>query len=491
MGLLAVDLGTSSLKAGLYEGGALIATAHEPLVTSHPGPGLAEQDPEAWWAAMVRTVRTVTSGAGSPSVEAIAITGQSDSLVAVDAEGAPVRPCMLWMDPRGLRELEGALSTLGADSVRHVTGLRPGPNFTAPKAAWLRVHEPSSFTRARWLLQPKDYLLLRVIGEAVTDPSSASRYLAFDRHTLRWWPDMLEALGIPPGILPPIVPSDGVAGRTTPSAAVELGLRHGVPVATGAADRAAEALGLGIDATEVMVSTGTATGVVRPIAHGHEIDDRSIITPFHAIRGETLAILSQPTSGVVLQWLAGLIGDRDVASDEAVDRLAREAEASPPGAHGLIVLPHFMGARSIRWQPDARGAMNGLTLGTTRGDLARAIVEGVACEVGACLDHLAAAAGSPARLVLTGGANRSSLWAQTLVDVAGIGAVRYRDRDGALAGAMVLAGAAAGSWSDLRSAARLRLRPDALFSPDPDRAAIYGDLRRRYEEFSAQVLQNP
>jgi xylulokinase len=488
MRLLALDVGTSGLKAGLYEDGALVRTAHEPLTTRHPGPGLAEQDPEDWWAAMVRTVRCVTGGVEGGSVEAAGITGQSDSLVAVDAKGTPVWPCMLWMDGRGLEQLDRAVSSLGASEIRRVTGLRAGVNFTAPKAAWLRVHEPSAFSRARWLLQPKDYLLLRLVGNAVTDPSSASRYLAFDRLASRWWPEMLGALDLPNGLFPPVVASDDLAGHVTREAAAELGLRAGLPVAAGAADRAAEALGLGIDTSEVMVSTGTATGVVRPIGRTVDVVDPAIITPFHAVRDEVLAILSQPTSGVVLEWFAGIADGGDGSRGEMLARLAREAEASAPGAQGLLVLPHFMGARSIRWEPAARGAIGGLTLATTRGDIARAIIEGISFEVAACLERLAAAAGPPARLVLTGGANRYSIWAQTLVDVAGTGGVRYGDRDGALAGAMVLAGGAVGAWSDLRGAARLRLRSDAAFTPDPDRHATYCRLRERYEDFYSRLL---
>jgi xylulokinase len=396
---------------------------------------------------------------------------------------------MLWMDGRGREQLERAVAALGEGEIRRVTGLRAGANFTAPKAAWLREHEQSSFARVRWLLQPKDFLLLRLVGCAVTDPSSASRFLAYDRLARRWWPEMLEALDLSPGLLPRVVDSDGVAGHVTPEAAMELGLLAGIPVAAGAADRAAEALGLGIETTEVMVSTGTATGVVQPIGRDVAVTDPAIITPFHAVRDEVLAILSQPTSGVVFDWFARLVDrEGDLDHDTLLARLAIEAEASPPGSNGLLVLPHFMGARSIRWEPATRGAVLGLTLATTRGDIARAIVEGVSFEIAACLEHLSATAGPPARLVLTGGANRTSIWAQTLVDVAGVEGVRYADRDGSLAGAMVLAGGAIGAWSDLRGAARGRLHTDALLTPDPDRHALYRRLRETYEDFYSRVV---
>ncbi len=192
--LLGVDLGTSSCKVVLYQGDRMVAAEVAPIVTEYPGPGLAEQDPGAWWDTVCTLVRRVT-GSVAGDVAAIGVTAQSDSLVAVDADAEPVHPCILWMDGRGDDELQQLRAALGDERIREATGLRPSLSFTAAKVAWLRTHEPDAFGRVRWISQPKDYLVMRMTGTAVTDPSSASRSMLFDRLTSTWWPEMSELVG--------------------------------------------------------------------------------------------------------------------------------------------------------------------------------------------------------------------------------------------------------------------------------------------------------
>ncbi len=368
---LGIDLGTSGCKAGLFKDDVLIATAAEPVVTTYQDEGWAEQDADAWWTILVRIVARVLDDAGRPAVDALAVVGQSDSLVALDGSGRAVHPCMLWMDGRGAEELQRAVDTIGLEDLRRITGLRPGLNFTAPKAAWLARHRPAEYARTAWLVQPKDALTARMTGRIVTDPSSASRTLLFDIRTGRWSAAVVDAFGLDVRRLPPVLASGAEAGRLTREAAAELGLEAGIVVATGAADRAAEALGSGLTGTDTMVSTGTATGIVRAFSDRPAAPDPAVILPAHAVDGQRLAILSQPTSGTVLDWFASLTGPGVSAVDLEV-----AGSASPPGANGVTVLPFFMGARSIRWDASARGTIQGLTLATSRGDVARAIIEG-------------------------------------------------------------------------------------------------------------------
>lgn len=476
--ILAIDLGTSACKVGIFEDGLITAEASEPIRTTHPGPGRAEQDPDAWWAAVVRLVRSVRVASGGASVDGIGVCAQSDSLVPLDAAGRAVGPCMLWMDGRGVAELERAVHTLGAAAIMRRTGLRPGINFTAPKAAWLAHHRPAIYARTAWLTQPKDALVARMIGRAVTDPSSAARSLLYDIDASTWDRELIEAFGLNRERLPPVEPSAALAGRLSREAAGELGLPTGTPVATGAADRAAEALGVALAGDDTLVSTGTATGVVRAITR-RLADDDAVITPSHAIAGERIAMLSQPTSGTILDWFGRLVSDAASLSD-----LEAEARDSPLGANGVIVLPYFMGARSIRWDPSATGTMHGLTLATTRGDIARAIVEGVAFEINACLDRLTTVSGPSRRLLLAGGAHRSTLWSQVLVDVTGLPGVRYADDDAALVGAMLLAVGAIGASDDLRATARSRLVVAASYLPRPTAHDQYRQLAIRFEALS-------
>jgi xylulokinase len=474
--LLAIDLGTSACKVVLYRGDQVVASESAPVATIHPGPGLAEQDPRAWW----DTVRDLTSRIPAgyrTEVAAVGITGQSDSLVAVDDAAEPVRPCILWMDGRGETELSLIRDALGDSTIREVTGLRPALSFTAAKIAWLRHHEPAAFAQARWMLQPKDFLVLRLTGRAVTDPSSASRSMLLDRRSGTWWPAMLDLVGVDERVLPVIRSSGSVAGMLTSEAARDLGLRHGTPVTVGAADRAAEALSSGINGTEAMVSMGTATGIVMSIAAGDRVPDDAILHPAHALADRSMALMAVSTSGSLLEWLARLLG---VGPDDDRASLLAEAAAAGPGAGGVTLLPFLMGAKSVRWSQAARGVIAGLDLSTGRGELMRAALEGVAFEIDACLRRLGAALGPISGLVLVGGGQQADLAGRVLVDISGLPALRLQDHHAAAAGAMLLAGQAIGTWVDPLAVARARRHGERLL-PDPSRHAVYGDLAERYE----------
>jgi xylulokinase len=374
---------------------------------------------------------------------------------------------------------------MGRGTVHERTGLRSSSNYTAAKAAWVRGAERRLFDRARWLLQPKDYLHLRLTGASATDPSSASRTLLYDLRSRSWWPDALEAFGIPARLLPPIVPSASGDHVLTRASARALGLAAGTPVIVGAADRAAEALGLGIGASTAMVSTGTATGVALAFPRANQVADDRVTTPCHALPDELLAMLSIPTSGAILDWLAHLTGGRE---RHPVRSLLRHASGSDPGARGVVAVPTFAGARSFRWDARARGAIMGLEIGTTRGDLARAILEAIAFEVSACVGTLREAVGPLDRLFLTGGGHTDPFVCQLMADVTGLPSVSFRERDAGLAGAMLLAGAGIGEWQDPRATAAGRLGRGTLFEPDPVLHGTYRGLARRYEVAVAAAL---
>ena len=418
-------------------------------------------------------------------MDAVGLTAQSDTLVVVGADGRPTRPALLWMDTRGAHEAAEFEAAIGRAEIHRRTGLRSAFNYTGAKAAWVRRAEAATFDGARWLLQPKDFLCLRLTGAAVTDPSSASRTLLYDLQTQAWWPDALAAFGIPERLVPHVEASASGDDRLTRAGATTLGLAAGTPVVIGAADRAAEALGLAIGGAAAMVSTGTATGVALAFQDTIHVDDDRVTTPCHALPRERLGMLSIPTSGAIVDWLARLLGAR--GSNDA-QSLVREASRSEPGARGVIAVPTFAGARSFRWEPRARGALIGLTLGTTDGDLARAVLEGIAFEVAACLETLRTSVGAIDRLHLTGGGHGDPFICQLVADVTGVASITFGERDGALAGAMLLAGSAIGVWTDVRAAAAARLGQRTWYEPDPGRHGTYRGLAARYEAAVAGAL---
>jgi xylulokinase len=483
--VLAFDLGTTTAKAGVYLDGRLVGLGSRGVTTRRPARDLAEQSPAEWLQALELAARDALTAAGRLHIDAIGLSAQSDSLVAIDDNGQALRPALLWMDVRGVTEAAYLEEVVGRDRIHAVTGLRSSFNFTGPKAAWLRTAEPDVWRRTRWLMQPKDVLHLWLTGTPATDPASASRTLVFDLRAGRWWEDALQALGVPGQLWPEIAPSGASIAGLAREAARRLGISAGTPVSLGAADRAAEVLGLGVGDREAMVSTGTATGVAMTVPFVPGVVDTRIATPAHAIAGEAIALLSIPTSGVLLEWLGSVAIPEAASPADAVLRLAAR---SPRGANGVVAVPTFAGARSFRWDPAARGALLGLSVGTTRGDLARAIVEGIAFEVADCVEVLGEAVGPVSGLRLTGGGHRSSFSCRLTAEVTGVRAHRYEERDAALAGAMLLAGQAIGAWSDVRSEARRRLGPGRLFAPDPVAVDVYREHRARYRRGIKAVL---
>jgi xylulokinase len=281
------------------------------------------------------------------------------------------------------------------------------------------------------------------------------------------------------------VPAASSVGVLTAAAARRLGLPTGTPVVVGAADRAAEALGLGIGGPEAMISTGTATGVALAVPMSERpIDDR-ITSPAHAIAGEALALLSIPTTGAIVEWLAGITrsGGRD-----PIRTLSSLAATSEPGARGVTVVPAFHGARSFRWQPDARGAIVGLDLGTSVADLARAVMEGIAFEVAACLEELERTGGSVEQSRLTGGGFAQPFACQLMADITGRPAHQSTEPHAALTGAMLLAGRTLRRWSDLRVEAIARRGNARVFEPRPELQAAYAAAAARYRGVADRLI---
>ncbi|MDR7434144.1 MAG: FGGY family carbohydrate kinase [Armatimonadota bacterium] len=471
--ILTLDLGTTAVKATLFTvDGVVCAQAMREYPTERPRPDWAEQDPEVWWEASVEAIRALGD---LRSVKVISLTSQREGVVPVDAQGNPLARCIIWQDRRAYQEAQELASAFG-EGLHARTGMRPDPTFTAPKLLWMRRHDPDSFTRARWFLQPRDYLYLRLTGCAVTDPSLASRTMLWDLRAGCWWEEGLSYVGLRNDQLPPVYPSTAMPGSLSVGAAHSLGVQPGIPVVVGAGDRACEAIGVGAADGRVMVSTGTTTNIsTATVALPARLDPRLLYSA-HGIPGWYLIEQGLSTSGSILRWLRDeVLGGQWTYAD--LDRLAAE---SPPGARGLILLPFFMGARSTRWNPHARGLFLGFTLGHRLGDLVRSVLEGVAMEIRACLDLLREGSVHVSEIVVVGGGARSSLWNQILADAAGCPVVVPKEREAASLGAMILAAAGMGYLGEISSSWKTLNPVVNLFTYREEIARFYENLYSLY-----------
>ena len=479
---LAFDLGTGGCKAALVDLEArVVATAFVAYPTSYPAPGRHEQRPDDWWDAVARSAREVlTLDGGRHRVVAVGISGQSLALVPVDGSGAALLDAVpIWSDIRGE---DAAAAYFGSGDGDAAWYLRTGNGFprgmyTVFKAAWLRAAHPDVAARTALVLGSKDWVNARLTGVALTDPSYASGSGAYDLATRRMLPDVLAGLDVPAGWWPAIVPSREVVGHVTAPAAAATGIPAGVPVVAGGVDNACMALGAGLDRPgEAYISLGSSNWVT--VAGESPVLD-AVTRPFvfdHVLPGLTISALSTFGGGSSLTWLAGTLGRGD-----DLDALLDEAAAAPVGARGLTCVPTLAGGTVAEGGPAVRGALLGLDLGHTHGDLARAVVEGIGFSLAGAARAILADAPSAAEITATGGGARGGLLLQVLADLLGRPVVRPEAAQHCAAlGAAALALIGTGAWADtapLRAARRAAARAE----PRPDLAAAYDQPRARFD----------
>jgi xylulokinase len=462
--LVGLDVGTTSVKAlAVSEDGEVLATAEEAYALSTPRPGWAEQDPEDWWRATERALDAL--GVGTPA--GIGLSGQMHGLVALDAEGGVLRPAILWNDQRTAAQCAEIEATIGLEALVAATGNRALTGFTAPKLLWLRDEEPDVYERIACVLLPKDYVRLRLTGEQATDVSDASGTLLFDVAERRWSAEVAGAVGIPMDWLPRALESGAVSGET----------REGVPVAAGAGDQAAGALGAGVTQADGPLSVVLGTsGVVFAALPGYAADPQARVHAFcHALPGAWHAMGVMLSAAGSLEWLRRALG-----GEASFDTLIAEAEAWPAGVEGLRFLPYLAGERTPHADPDARGAFAGLGLRHDRGALVRAVLEGVAFGLRDSLDLLRELGVTSQRGRVSGGGARSDAWLRIVASALELPLERTAVDAGAAFGAALLGGVAAGVFADAGAAVEACVRVSSVIEPDDEAVRAYAEALPEY-----------
>jgi xylulokinase len=457
---LGIDLGTSSLKALVLDvDGAIVGTASAAYPMMTPQPGWAESDPEDWWEAAGRAVREA-AGARAPEIAAIGLSGQMHGVILSDDAGRPLRPAIIWADGRTRPQLEayGELS----ETLRHRLGNPLATGMAGPTLLWLRDNERPHYRRAQWALQPKDWLRLRLIHEAATEPSDASGTLLYDMTTDYWAKEVLDQLDLRLDFLAPIRESVEICGVLSAAAADHLGVRPNLPVVGGAADTAAAALAGGLfDPGPVQVTIGSGAQVVAP--RDRLAIDRTARTHLYraAAPDRWYAMAAIQNGGIALDWVRTTLG-------ATWDEVYAEAFAVPASAEGLFFLPYLTGERTPYFDPTVRGAWIGLRLGHSRGHLLRAALEGVAFAVRQGLEALAATRVPMTELRLAGGGSFDPRWRQLLADVFEQPLLATPTTAVSALGAALLAGVGFGAWPDARRVAALAAPPVPVARPGPE-----------------------
>src|SRR5271165_490833 len=478
---LGLDCGTSGLKALLTDGGgAPIASAARAYSPDRPHAGWSEQNPDDWLAAMAGAVADIKNSAGKAlgALKAIGFSGQMHGAVLIDRWDKPIRPAILHNDGRAYREAE----ELARDypDLPPVVGVKPMPGFTGPKLKWIARYEPDHRRRIASILSPKDYLRLALCGERGSDMSDAAGTWLLDEAARTWSAEAFAACEADPAWAPRLIEGSAPAGRIRPEAAAELGLPRGVVIAAGGGDAAVGAVGLGaIGPGEAFISLGTATQLIVATERYLSAPEKLVHSFAHALPARWYAMAAMLNGAGALAFAARLLGS-------SPDTLEREATEGYRGPGALIFLPYLSGERTPLDDPYARGVLFGMSETTSRADVARAVMEGVALTLAEARDCLAAASATIEQVGLIGGGARSALWTEMIAAATGFTVKRVKGGEtGPAYGAARLARLAATG----EAPEDLCTPPGVadVTEPDPALAEAFAKQRERFRALYAAV----
>lgn len=421
-----MDVGTSAIKAAAFdaETGRAIASHRVGYMATTAQPGQAELDAEIVWTSFVEAVRAIATAdtVRRDPIKAMSWSASGDEVLLVDEFDRPLGPVILSADTRGAEQIaELNRQVDGADMARR-TGLPIYPAHPLVRLLWYRAAQPRVLAEARQALGWAEWIQLRLGLEPVADDASASRWMTFDVVERRWFPEVLEALGLPTRILPRTAVSGTAIGEIPTRGVDALGLHGAIEAVTGAFDQVAATLGSGVwQSGDAAVGTGTWEVLTAPVTPATAPDagvDRGIGIGAFAGPTSLAAFALNPGGGSLLAWFAGVSGRCN--AEDAPDPVAVMVAAAPDAPSHIVVLPHFQGSPSPEPDPRARGLIAGLTLATTASDLVRGILEGITFQLRANLEALREMDVAPARIRNSGGGSRSPAWAQLKADVLGV-----------------------------------------------------------------------
>lgn len=480
---LGIDIGTYESKGVLVDAtGRIVAQASRPHKMLVPQPGWAEHRPrEDWWDDFCAISRELiaTSGVTPTDIRAVATSAIGPCMLPVDAEGEALSNAVLYgVDTRASQEIEELDARIGADVILDKCGNALTSQAVGPKILWLKRNRPDVFEKAARIVTSTTYLVQKLTGEAVIDHYSAANfaplYLADD---LDWSTSLADDI-VPVEMLPRLAWTTDIAGGITAAAAEATGLSAGTPVTTGTIDAGAEALSVGVlDAGDMLLMYGSTIFIIE-ITAARVRDARLWYAPWF-FPGQHAAMSGLATSGTLSHWFRENFA-KELDPANAVITLAAEAEASPPGAKGLVVLPYFSGERTPIHDPHAKGMIFGLDLTHTRGDIYRAVFEGIACGTNHVFETYAEAGAPPRAILAAGGGTKNRVWSQATSDVSGLTQIVREKTVGASYGDAFIAALAVG---DAKPADIREWNPVATeITADPARRDLYARQYRTFRE---------
>ncbi len=495
--LIGLDVGTSGAKCILCDDqGKVLASSTQEYPLYTPKPGWAEQDPEDWWQGVKRGLKAILAKhpVQKGELAGISFSGQMHGLVALDENMQVIRPSILWCDQRTQKQCDEITEMAGGlDALLGYTNNRMLTGYTGGKILWLKEEEPEAFARMKVFVCPKDYIRYKLTGKIAIDMSDASGTGFFDTKNRKWSDELIARCGLDKAIFPDCLESVDLAGTVTKEAAEETGLEEGANVYAGGGDAVIQTTGTGLVEPGVLgVVIGTSGNVSMGMnAFGPNPEGKLQMfcnndkTLWHCF-GCTL------TAGGALSWFTKTLCGEDKADAQKLGKnvyalIDERAAEVPAGSNGVLFAPYLTGERCPYPDPNARGIFYGLSLGTTRADMARAVMEGVTFSLKQVVELMAAQV-RPEKVYLSGGGASSELWKQMAADIFELPVYTMSAaKEGGAYGAVLAAGVGAGIWKDLHEAIKVLREDEKSYQPNPEVIPAY---RKAYEKYKAIYAAN-
>ncbi len=469
---LGLDIGTTSLKAAAFdETGKRLALRHvDYTLDTDAATGYIEFDANRYFEMCVEVIEDLTQECGSFS--ALSIDTQGETMILADQNGTPLCPAIVWLDNRAKDEAEEIRMHFGTERVYNVTGQ---PEITAgwpaSKLLWVKRHRPEIAEKVAMIFMLEDWILYKLTGNFVTEPTIQSSTIYYDIHKLCWWEEMLSFIGFDAAKLPRCIASAEQAGEY-----------KGIKVITGALDQIAGTIGVGVtDESLVSEMTGTIMAICVMKQTPPPFDPGSIVPcHLHAIPGKYCMILWSSTAGMALKWFREQF--LKTLSFPEIDALAAEV---PAGCDGMTMLPYFCGSTIPNYNPDATATFSGITLSHTSGHFARAIMEAIAFLLRLDLEY--AGVKPDCELRITGGGASGTLWPQIKADVTGMRLDTVCETETACLGAAILAMVGDGAYASIEECANAVVKTNRAFLPS---GADYEPAYRAFQKLDHLLNQN-
>ncbi len=489
MSLLGIDVGTTGCKVIAFrEDGEILAQAYGEYPLIHPQPGWSELDSNVVWENVSNGIREVAAQTKSDPIEAISVASQGEAVTPVWGNCDVLANAITTFDSRTTGICDEILQDISPIEVMQITGMPPSDIHTLAKLVWIQRNDPELYKEVWKFFGYEDFINFRLGVQPVVDYSLAARTMAFDIINKCWSERMLGLANVDVSILPDTVPSGTIIGKIGTKVSGELNLPKGVVVVAGGHDQPCGALGAGIiRGGEVMDATGTveciAPAFPEPVANQQMIEGNFSCYP-HVVEGLYVTLGFVSSGGVVLRWFRDTLAQAELVEAEASGRdvydILLDDIPDTPGT--VMLLPHFTGSGTPHLDLGSKGAIVGLSLSTTKGELVKAILEGISYEIKQNLTMLEAAGVEINEIRAIGGGAKSEKWLQLKADMFGKKVIALDISEGVCLGTAILAGTAIGKYNSIEEAVGLLVKPQKTYYPREDISLEYDEKLKTYQQ---------